>query len=196
METAAFWAPWVTLALIIAVPAESLADSFWARRRPELTAPNPWTVTYALIFGASYFVTNAFHAAWWLLEEPQAYGLAIRLYTLSGWLLAVGYLGLHAYCTLTNKSLPRHDLQAKVLLVILLIAEAFEPLQYVGCKLWYDPFGDRDLFLREIWGISVDRFACGRALGVLHPYTAPIIYSLYAIWVIWARRRNGRVTRS
>ncbi len=183
-----FWAQWITLALIIAVPVESFADWFWTRRRPDLAPPNFWTLVYALIFGASYFATNAFQAAWWLLDEPQAYGLAIRIYTLAGWLLAVGYLGLYTYTVLTNKKLPKHDLQAKVLLVILLMAEGFEPLQYIGCKIWYDPFGDRDWFIREVWGISVSTYACGRALGQLHPFVAPFIYTLFALRVLWARR--------
>ena len=190
METIAFWAPWVTLALILAVPLEALVDWVWSGRRPNLAPPNPWTIVFALIFFGSYFVTNAFHAAFWLLEPPHAYGLALRLYTLSGWLLYVGALGLFAYTLLTNKVLPRPDLQAKLLLVILFIAEAFEPLQYVGCKIWYDPLGDRDPFIRDVWGISVDRFACGRALGLLHPYVAPVIYTLFALRVLWARRHD------
>ena len=193
METVAFWLPWITVALILAVPLESLAEWFWTRRRPELKPPNFWTVVFAVMFGASYFVTNSFHAAWWLLDPPQAHGLAIRLYTLSGWLLAVLFLGLFVYVFLTNRKLPRPDLQAKVLLVIWFIAEVFEPLQYVGCKIWKDPFGDQDYFLREVWGITVDRYACGRALGLLHPYVAPIIYTLFALWALRAHDRESRL---
>lgn len=180
MEQVAFWAQWVTLALIIAVPI-----AIDGRR------PNAWTVIGCAAYVISYLFANLWHVAFWTVEQPAAYGFALRLYTVGMMLGLLMYCGL-VFAMLTIKALPRPDLQAKLVWLILLLAEAFQALEYVQCKMLTDPFGEGDLVLSQVWGIEVSRYACGRALGTISPYIAPIITSLFLLRVLLARRGNAR----
>ncbi len=181
----AFWIQWVTLALIVAVPCFMLGSR-----------PNPWTVIAATLYVVSYFIGNAFHVALWTLEPPAAYGLALRLYTAYGLVMLTIYCGV-LFFALTNSVLRKPDLPAKLIMLILLMAEAFQALEYIQCKMLTDPFGSGDLLLSQIWGIEVSSYACGRALGLLSPWIAPIITTTFTLWVLLvARRNNARVPRS
>lgn len=185
MDTVAFYAQWVTLALILAVPFAVSGHK-----------PNFWAAAGVCMYVVSYFIANSFHIAYWILEPPEAYGFALRIYTAHGMLLAVMYTAI-VFCALTIERLPRADLQAKLVWLILLLAEGFAVLEYMGCKMLTDPFGSQDLLLSQVWGIETSRFACGRALSALSPFIAPIITTLFVLWVILtARRVNARISRS
>ena len=181
MDIIAFWAQWITLALILAVP-------FALSGR----APNAWTLIGAGAYIVSYLLANLWHVAAWTLEPPMAYGFALRLYT------AGMMIGLLMYCAivftglLTIERLPRPDLQAKLVWLILLMAEGFQVLEYVQCKMLTDPFGSGDFVLAQVWGIEVSRYACGRALSTISPWIAPIITTLFILWVLMARRKDAR----
>ncbi len=176
----AFWAQWLTFALILAVPF-AINGRF----------PNTWTLIGCGAYVASYLLANLWHVAFWTLEPPYALGFALRLYTVGMMLGLLMYCGL-VFMALTIKALPRPDLQAKLVWLILLLAEAFQVLEYVQCKMLTDPFGKGDLVLSQVWGIEVSRYACGRALGTISPYIAPIITSLFLLRVLLARGGDAR----
>jgi len=184
MNSIAFWAQWITLALILAVPF-----MVWGQR------PSAWTVIGCTAYVVSYCFANLWHVAFWYLEAPHAMGFALRLYTAGMMLGLLMYCGL-VFVLLTFEKLPRPDLQAKLVWLILLMAEAFQVLEYVQCKMLVDPFGEGDLVLSRIWGVEVSRYACGRAVGLLSPWIAPTITTLFLLWVLMARRGNAGVTRS
>ena len=184
MDTVAFSAQWITLALIVGVPC-----MIYQR------APNAWTLIGCFAYLVSYFVGNSFHIAFWTLELPAAYGFALRLYTAYGLFMLTFYCGI-VFAALTFDWLPKADLQAKLVWLILLMAEAFQVLEYAQCKMLVDPFGEGDLVLSQIWGLEVSRFACGRAVGLLSPWIAPIVTTLFLLWVLMARRGNAGVSRS
>lgn len=163
----------VCLSLIILVPA-----MLWR------TAPSWWAVSGCVAYTASYFISNLWQIAYVFLQAPQAYGFALRLYQFSTLLLIFVYLCL-LFLWLTRDKPTTIDTQAKLVWLILLIAEGWSVVEYLECKVFVDPFGDGDFLLSQIWGIEVSRFACGRRFGAISPYVAPIITSLYLIWINW-----------
>ena len=184
METVGFWAQWLTLGLIVAVPFALMGRK-----------PTTWTLIGCGAYIVSFLFANLWQIASWYVPQEQAYGFALRLYTVGMMLGLLMYCGLW-FVALTFKSLPPADLQAKLVLLICLMAEAFQVLEYVQCKMLVDPFGGGDFVLSQIWGLEVSRYACGRALGTISPYIAPIITTLFLLWIAMARRGNGRVPRS
>ncbi len=174
----AFWAQWVCLALILAVPFAVTSHK-----------PNFWAIAGVTAYVGSYFISNGWHIAFWVMPEGEAYGLALRVKTFTALLMALIYLGI-AFCVLTIDRLPRADLQAKLVWLILLLAEGFAVLEYMGCKMLTDPFGSQDLLLSQVWGIETSRFACGRALSTLSPWIAPIITTGFMLWILMARRHD------
>lgn len=180
----AFWAQWICLALILAIP-------FAIDGRK----PNAWTLIGCAAYVVSYGFANLYHLAAITVEHYHAYGFAIRLYTVGMMLGLFMYCGI-VFAALTIKSLPRADLQAKLVWLILLMAEGFQVLEYVQCKMLIDPFGQNDMVLRDVWGIEVSRYACGRALATISPWVAPTITTLWILWVIRARGGNAGVKRS
>ena len=178
----------ITLSLIILVPLV-----IWGTR------PSWWAVGGCVMYTASYFIANAFHLAFYLLDPlptvyadaltsamegapPTAYGFALRIYQASALLLVACYSVIIVFAL-------RGDLQARLVWLVLAIAETFAVVEYAQCKLWIDPFGSNDLHLTQVWGIEVSRYACARAFGVISPYLAPIITSLYLLWV-YGKKRN------
>lgn len=154
------------------------------------TQPSKWTVIGCVIYTASYFISNIWHLAFWTLDPPMAYGFALRVYQAGTLLLVAMYAGTVFYALLTGIRL---DLQAKLVWLVLFIAEAFAILEYAECKMLTDPFGSGDLLLSEVWGIEVSRFACGRTFGAIAPYVAPIVTSVYVIWIntkAWRQRKS------
>ena len=184
MDTIAFWAQWICLALILAVP-------FAVHGRK----PNAWTIIGCVAYFTSYCFANLYHVAFWVVDQPLAYGFALRLYTVGMMLGLLMYCGI-VFASLTIDWLPRPDLQAKLVWLITVMAETFQVLEYVQCKMLVDPFGQGDFVLSHVWGLEVSRFACGRAVGLLSPWIAPIITTLFLLWVLMARRGNARVSRS
>ena len=181
------WVQIFSLSLIILVP-------LWWK-----TKPSWWAVSGCVMYSASYFISNAWHIAFWLLEPlpagiaeqvnavmadapASAYGFALRLYQASTLLLVAIYSGI---IVLTLKA----DLQARLVWLVLAIAETFAVLEYVQCKMLIDPFGSNDFHLTQVWGIEVSRYACGRTLGLLSPYLAPVITSLYLLWIKVRKRK-------
>jgi hypothetical protein len=179
----------IVLSLIVLVPL-----MLWR------TGPSWWAVGGCVAYTASYFIANGFHIAFWILgplpaetaaavdtimqDAPaSAYGFALRLYQAGTLLLVALYAGIIVLAL-------KGDLQARLIWLVLAIAEAFALLEYVECKMLVDPFGSKDLHLGQVWGIDVSRYACGRAFGAITPYAAPAITSLYLIWI------NARAGRS
>lgn len=220
MEILAFWAPWVALAIHLALPFHLTGRS-----------PNAWVWIGVLTYVGTWFISNLWQIAFWLpvygvIEQSDAYGLALRLKTFSEQIRQVFYFGLffafyvmgarqlpsvkvpviyfthwgfssiNSRVLLTFPPLPKPDLQAKLVWLILLVAETFAIAEYVHCKMLMDPIGKKDLMLSEVWGIEVSRYACGRVIGTLSPSIAPIITGLWMFRVIMARRGNGRIPRS
>lgn len=220
METIAFWAPWVAMALHIAAP-------FYLIGR----APNTWVTIGVVTYVLTWFISNQWQIALWLpaygvIAQEDAYGLALRLKTNAEQTRQVLYLGLFFTVSvlgarqipypkvnvklitykgfpvpvlrgsLTHLHLPSFDLQAKLVWLILLIAEAFAELEYIQCKMLIDPIGRQDLMLSQIWGLEVSRYACGRALGTISPFVAPTITLFWLSRVIMARRGNAGESRS
>jgi len=168
----------ITLALVVFVPLA------WKHK------PSLWATLGVVAYTFSYLLSNLWQVALWTLEPPAAYGLALRLYQQGTLLIIVFYVGIIFY-GLTKAGDFRHDMQAKLVWLVLLIAETFGALEYAECKMLIDPFGSGDYLLSQVWGIEVSRFACGRAFGYLTPYAAPIITSLYLILVNIKARRDG-----
>ena len=154
------------------------------------TQPSLWTVLGCVAYTLSFFISNLWQIALLTLEPPEAYGLALRLYQFGSLLLVAMYCGIIFY-GLTTKANLRHDLQGKLVWLVLLIAESFAALEYAECKMLTDPFGSGDLLLSQVWGIEVSRYACGRAFGTITPYMAPIITSAYLIWINIKARKDG-----
>ena len=180
----------ITLSLIILVPLV-----IWGNR------PSGWAVGGCVMYSASYFISNAWHIAFWVLEPmpaeiaeqlkavmadapATAYGFALRLYQAGTLLLVACYSAIIVFAL-------RGDLQARLVWLVLAIAETFAVVEYAQCKMLVDPFGSNDLHLTQVWGIEVARYACARAFGVISPYLAPIITSLYLLWVYGRTRRAG-----
>ncbi len=219
METVAFWAPWAALAIHLALPFYLTGRSpnawVWLGVLSYIGTwfiSNLWQVAFWL-------------PAYGAIEQTDAYGLALRLKTFSEQIRQVFYLGLFfafyvlaarqlpsvkvpvIYFTpigfpwiktrvlLTFSPLPKPDLQAKLVWLILLVAETFAIAEYVNCKLFWDPLGREDYMLAESWGLEVSRYACGRVIGTLSPSIAPIITGLWIFRVIMARRGNARDAR-
>jgi len=170
----------LTLALQIATIATVLVVPFGLYRKQ----PGLATCVGVVMFTASYFISNLWQIAFVYLEAPQAYGFALRLYTLSGLLLVALYVGL-IFAWLTRGKPVVLDLQARLVWLVLLVAEGWAVVEYMECKLFVDPFGSGDFLLSQIWGIEVSRFACGRRFGPVAPYIAPVVTSLYLIWINW-----------
>ena len=162
-----------TIAIILFIPFASNG------KQPGLA-----TCVGIFLYIVSYFISNLWQIAYVVLDPPQAYGFALRLYTFSSLLLILLYVSI-IFLWLTRTKPVYIDTQAKLVWLVLLIAEGWSVVEYLECKLFVDPFGSQDLLLREIWGIEVSRFACGRRFGPVAPYAAPIITSLYLIWINW-----------
>lgn len=146
--------------------------------------PGNVTAFGCILYTTSYLISNLWQLSSAYLEPPQAYGFALRLYTLSLLLLIPMYVAT-IFLWLTKRKPIVIDTQAKLVWLVLLIAEGWAVVEYAECKLFVDPFGDGDLLLSRIWGIEVSRFACGRRFGPAAPYIAPVITSLYLIWINW-----------
>ena len=168
----------ITLALVVFVPLA------WKHK------PSLWATLGVVAYTLSYLLSNLWQIALWTLEPPAAYGFALRLYQQGTLLIIVLYAGIIFY-GLTKGENFRQDMQAKLVWLVLLIAESFGALEYAECKMLIDPFGSGDFLLSQVWGIEVSRFACGRAFGYVTPYAAPIITSLYLIWVNIKARKDG-----
>lgn len=168
------------LALQIATIALVLLVPFGVNRKQ----PGLATIAGVVLFTISYFVSNLWQLAYVYLEPPQAYGFALRLYTLSLLLLITMYVAT-IFLWLTSRRLIVIDTQAKLVWLVVLIAEGWAIVEYLECKVFVDPLGSGDLLLSQIWGIDVSRFACGRRFGPVAPYIAPAITSLYLIWINW-----------
>lgn len=162
-----------TMALVLLVP-------FGANRK------KPGLVTCAglVLYTACFFVMNLFQLALVFLEPPQAYGLALRLYPLSLFLLAVAFLAIIRWLLMRTEPLVV-DLQARLIWLIFLTAKCVALVEYVQCKLFKDPFGSGDYLLSQIWGIEVSHFACGREFGFIAPFVVPVVTSLTFIWINW-----------
>ena len=163
----------ITLSLVLLVPA-MLHDNW----------PSNLTTVCCVIYTASYLLSNLYQLSFAYLQPPQAYGFALRLYTLSALLLVAIYVGI-IFAWLTKRKPIVIDTQAKLVWLVLFIAEGWAVVEYLECKLFVDPFGSGDLLLSHIWGIEVSRFACGRRFGPVAPYVAPVVTSLYLIWINW-----------
>lgn len=178
----------ITLSLIILAPL-----MLWG------TYPTKWATVGCLMYAASYFIANSWQIAFLLLDPlppevaeasrqimetapPSAYGFALRI-DQSNKRLLVAIYAFTVFFAL------RQDMQARFVWLVVAIAESFSFMEHAQCKLLVDPFGSKDLHLSTIWGIEVSRYACGRALGYLSPYAAPIITSAYLIWVNARKRR-------
>ena len=161
----------ITLSLIVFVPL--------ARTR---NGPGFWATLGCVAYTLSYFLSNLWQVALWTLDPPAAYGLALRLYQFGTLLMVSMYVGIVFY-GLTRTNGFGDDWQAKSVWLVVLIAETFPVLEYAECKMVTDPFGSGDLLLSQVWGIEVSRYACGRAFGSITPYMAPIVTSLYILWL-------------
>ena len=171
--TLTIWLQIATIALILLVP-------FGINRKQ----PGLATCVGIVLYTASYFISNLWQLSFVYLDPPQAYGFALRLYTLSLLLLITMYVAA-IFLWLTRTKPIVIDTQAKLVWLVLLIAEGWAVVEYAECKLFVDPFGNGDLLLSQIWGFEVSRFACGRRFGPVGPYIAPVITSLYLIWINW-----------
>jgi len=193
MDTITQFAGFLTVALILTIACVSVkwhAVKFlgraWRFPLPQgVQTPNPWAVFFSLLFVVSYFISNLWQISPWFFENPEAYGFALRLKTLAEQIRQVIYLGL-VFLLLTKSSLPSPDLHAKLVLLILLMAEGFAILEYAQCKVLVDPIGKQDLVLSQEWGITKSKYACGR-ISALSPYIAPVITSIWLL-VIWMWR--------
>ena len=163
----------VTMALILLVP-------FGANKKQ----PSLATILGLVFYTICYFVMNLFQLALIYLESPQAYGLALRLYPLSLFILAVMFLAT-IFWLLTRREPLVVDLQARLIWLVFLTAKCVAAIEYVQCKLFKDPFGSSDLLLSQIWGIEVSHFACGRLFGFAAPFVVPIVTALTLIWINW-----------
>jgi len=157
------------------------------------TRPTWWTVTGCLMYPFSVLVANAFHLAFYILDPlppeyaeamalamdgapPNAYGFALRIFSASTLLLVAVYSFMVFFAL-------HGDLHARLVWLVVAIGEAFAFLEYAQCKMLIDPFGSNDLHLAQVWGVEVSRYACGRVFPSWAPYAAPIITSLYLIWI-------------
>lgn len=170
----------LTTGLQIAIIALVLLVPFGINRKQ----PGLATCVGVALYTASYFISNLWQLSYIYLEPPQAYGFALRLYTLSLLLLIFMYVGT-IFLWLTREKPIVIDMQAKLVWLVLLIAEGWAVAEYLECKVFVDPLGGEDLLLSKIWGFEVSRFACGRRFGPVAPYIAPAITSLYLIWINW-----------
>lgn len=170
----------ITISLVILVPA-MLHDM----------KPGNLTVISCVIYTLSYFMANLWQLSFVYLQPPQAYGFALRLYTLSALAMMVVYAGI-VLIGLSRAKPIVFDLQTRLVWLVLLISEGWAVVEYMECKLFVDPFGSGDFLLSQIWGIEVSRFACGRRFGPVAPYIAPVVTSLYLIWINW---RAGGIKR-
>lgn len=190
-----------TISLVVLVPAV-----LWK------TDPSRWTVIVCLAFTVSYFATTFYQYAPIFVEPPtepvemmfkdrstgaehvlavippdlahkvQVLGLAKNLYLLAALLVLSGYAGL-----LVAK-LWRIDPQATACMIVLAVAELFEPTQFSVCRLNVDPLGTGDIALASEWGERVAKQACGRLFGWWTPYVPTIICSLYIVGIITMRK--------
>jgi len=164
------------------------------------TKPSWWVVWGCVAYSLSYFIANIWQIAFWLIEPwpPEIaeaiqsieapgspLGFALRLFQAGTLLLVAMYAGTVFF------ALRDRGLQTRLVWLVLWIAESFAVLEYLECKVFTDPFGSGDLYLAQVWGVEVSRYACGRAFGYLTPYAAPIITSLYLIWVNIKARGDG-----
>lgn len=146
--------------------------------------PGKLTAIGCIVYVVSYLLSNLWQLSFVYLNPPQAYGFALRLYTLALLLLITLYVAL-IFLWLTKRKPIVIDTQAKLVWLVVLIFEGWAIVEYAECKLFVDPFGSGDFLLSQIWGIEVSRFACERRFGPMAPYMAPVITSLYLIWINW-----------
>lgn len=182
----------ITLMFLLAVPASLLGE-----RIAEGWHVNPWTIVYIGCFVATHLLSNTFWLIYYdVIAAPGAeinlqgarYVLARKVYTLHLFVLVVLYLGVHAFSVMSGWR-PKHDLQSKLVLTILFIAEAFAALEYVECKI-FEPY---EVAVAKTLGTIPPEYACQRAITPLAPFAAPVVTSCYLVWVnvsAWKRSKT------
>lgn len=165
------------------------------------TQPSRWAVVGCVMYTASYFISNSWQIAFLVLDPlppevaaavaqimdgapASGYGFALRLDQGNKRLLVAVYSTIMIFAL-------RGDLQARLIWLVLAIAETFALLEFAECKLLVDPFGSKDLHLSTVWGVEVSRYACGRRFADWAPYAAPIITSLYLVWINSRKKFRG-----
>lgn len=158
--------------------------------------PSPWAMVAIVMYTLSYAVANLYHIAFDLIApwSPEiralmadipgsARGFALRLYQF-GTLLILAIYAILNFFALWDK-----DLQTRMNWLVLAIAESFAVLEYAECRVFTDPFGSQDLYLAGVWGVEVVTSACGQKFGPGTDYAAPIITTIFMIFVNWNRRK-------
>lgn len=78
------------------------------------------------------------------------------------------------------RRIPFSDTISKLVWAVILVAEGWAAFEYAGCQFASQPDVSE---LAASWGVTVDKYSCGRAFGPVAPYVAPAITTLYLIWI-------------
>ena len=104
-------------------------------------------------------------------------------------------LAIIVLCTRCFLSVPREEILARLVWMVLLVAEAFQLPQYLLCRS-LDPYLSDGPF-RDRW-LEAETYACDRAFGSPAFTHAPtIITGLLLVWFLyrWYLPRNGKPLR-
>ena len=86
---------------------------------------------------------------------------------------------------------------ARLFAALYLVAMVFTSLEVLACSTFIDPGSDEDL-ADGIWGITKDKFACGRMFGWATPYAQPVAMAIVGIWIslAWWRAEGAAVVKA
>jgi len=168
------------------------------------TQPSRWAVAGIVVYTASFFISNAWRLAYYLVDpwSPEIaeaitaigapaspVGFAIRLYTLGLLLLVPVMSGMVFF------ALDKNDVKTRAIWIIETAAEGWAVWEYLRCKVFTDPWGAEDLYLAATWGekaLSV----CARETGFMSAMIGPLVSAIFMIWAVTkVGRHDNRPTK-
>lgn len=159
--------------------------SYGTRARPS------WAAVAAIVW---YFVSFVNANLWRLADERD---LAVQLYQLGAFDVLFIYCWQCWYFVRRPDILRQGDVPAQLYWTVLMVAEFGQIIEYLGCKILYDPYTDDQL--ATIWRIAVEASACGRAFEFWSRHLFTVITSIILAWIVlrayqtWKRtKRSGR----
>ena len=161
------------------------------------TKPSRWTIIAVVMYTFSFAVANLYHIAFYVIEpwSPEIAelmktipgsprGFALRLYQFGTLLTLAAYAVLQFFAHWDK------DLQTRSNWLVVGVAECFGAIEYLGCRVFTDPFGSGDIYLASHWGTSIARSACGQTFDAGAEWIPPLVTTGFMIYVNYKYRRR------
>lgn len=137
----------------------------------------PTWAAFAALF--AYVFSFAMSNMWRLAEERE---LALQLYQM-GAFNVLFILCLIIWLAVRHpERLREGDIAAQMYWTVYLVAEFWQIVEYLGCKILYDPYTAAEL--ATLWGTVVEASSCGRAFGAWSQHAAPVVTTAILAWLV------------